>query len=189
MCPTALCVTSRLALCVRGIDKHLNCPDVCRARGPKFCNKAEHSIKICGTITPKELKEYSPAKENNTKTLSDAFKKWHAAIPMSARFPLEFFEQFVGNNDSFKNAFEAQLLAAQVPFCICKKSFKVRRLPPSAAMITQSACSVNVANQSIFGASLITGSHCTRLATCYDRSTQRELAVKSVSQSIDFAYR
>ncbi|VDL86781.1 unnamed protein product [Schistocephalus solidus] len=114
-----------MALCVRGIDKHLNCPDVCRARGPKFCEKAVYSIKICGTITPTELARYSPEKEpDNATRLSDAFKKWHAAIPMSTRFPLDFFEQFVANKTLHKNAYEAQLQAAQIPFCLCQQSFK-----------------------------------------------------------------
>nr|VZI12370.1 unnamed protein product [Spirometra erinaceieuropaei] len=115
----------RMGLCIRGIDKHLNCPDVCRARGPKFCANATHSLKICGTITPDELSRYSSEKEPDDATkLSDEFKKWHAAIPMSKRFPLEFFERFVENKVFFKNVFEAQLQAAQIPFCICENFFK-----------------------------------------------------------------
>lgn len=127
-----------MGLCIRGIDKHLNCPDVCRVRGPKFCARAQFSIGVCGTYLPEELKTYSPAKEPNTapssprsaaaKGLSDDFKRWHAMIPRENRLPLAFFEMFAGNKELLGNAYDAQVAAAKVPFCICESFYTVSEL-------------------------------------------------------------
>ncbi|VDD79483.1 unnamed protein product [Mesocestoides corti] len=114
-------VIYRLGLCVRGIDKHLNCPNVCRVKGPNFCRKAPYSIGVCGTYVPEELKLYSPDKEPETAgDLSEAFKRWHAMIPRENRLPLSFFKHFAHKNQLFVNAYEAQLASAKVPFCICE---------------------------------------------------------------------
>ncbi|KAH9286104.1 hypothetical protein ECG_00593 [Echinococcus granulosus] len=111
----------RIGLCVRGIDKHLNCPDPCRTKGLKFCRKAVHSIGICGAYVPEELRLYAAEKEEeNAKALSGDFRRWHAMIPPANRMPISFFEHFVGRKELFVNAFEAQLAALKVPYCICE---------------------------------------------------------------------
>ena len=118
-----------MGLCVRGIDKHLNCPDVCRLKGSKFCKRAQHSIGVCGSYIPEELSHYSAKKEEETATdLSEDFRRWHAMIPTANRLPLTFFEHFVGKKELFLNAFDAQLAALKVPFCICEPYYSVREL-------------------------------------------------------------
>lgn len=115
-----------IGLCVRGIDKHLNCPDSCRTKGLNFCKKAVHSIGVCGAYVPEELRLYTAEKEEKSaKAISEEFRRWHAMIPPANRMPISFFEHFVGRRELFLNAFEAQVAALKVPFCICEPFYSV----------------------------------------------------------------
>nr|CDS34146.1 myst histone acetyltransferase 1 [Hymenolepis microstoma] len=119
----------RVGLCLRGIDKHLNCPDTCRARGKRFCTKAANSTGICGTYIPTELGEYTIYKEPSDLTgLSEEFHEWYQKIPPEKRFPISLFTHFFERKEVFTNLYEAQVAAIKIPFCICKAFYTYDRV-------------------------------------------------------------
>ncbi|KAM7541107.1 hypothetical protein Aperf_G00000040195 [Anoplocephala perfoliata] len=119
----------RVGLCLRGTDQHLNCPDTCRAKGKKFCNKAVNSIGVCGTYVPTELSEYSIYKEPiDAKNLSEEFYAWYQKISLENRFPLPLFQRFFERKEILFNLYEAQISALKVPFCVCRPFFVYDRV-------------------------------------------------------------
>lgn len=113
-------------MCLRGLDKHLNCPDTCRAKGSKFCKTASNSTGVCGTYVPSELSDYSFYKEPiDAKNLSEEFHAWYQKIPPEKRFPLSYFNRFFDRREIFLNLYEAQVNALKIPFCICMPFFTV----------------------------------------------------------------
>lgn len=80
-------------------------------------------------MTPEELTHYNTDDEiENSTDTSENFNRWHAAVSPGSRLPLAFLRRFITKKSHLENAYTAQLLAAQIAFCICDAFYVVSLL-------------------------------------------------------------
>ncbi|VDP03019.1 unnamed protein product [Schistosoma mattheei] len=116
-----------MGLCIREIDPHLNCPDVCRSKTHKFCKNKPYTVGFCGTYMNDLLRDAKIhyTEEKKVKELKRILKNWLSHVPVERRLPMEFFLHFINNKKLFLNVIEIQRQSALIAYCPCEAKYIV----------------------------------------------------------------
>ncbi|KAF6770896.1 hypothetical protein AHF37_10894, partial [Paragonimus kellicotti] len=109
-----------VALCLRNIDPHLNCPDVCRSKTAEFCAKAAHATGACSSYLDDSIRAVVPDVNSNLTHLSVQLSEFHRQVPTQRRIPLMFFSY----NNRTERVIEMQKMAARTAYCPCRMYYR-----------------------------------------------------------------
>lgn len=115
-----------IALCIRNVDVHLNCPDACRGQPKGFCKTKAHTLGTCSTRLDELIGKSEVVYANTTESLRKNLRDWYRRVPVQRRFPMEFFMKDWENKELFFRKVAVQKIAARVAYCPCRTYYKVR---------------------------------------------------------------
>ncbi|THD20753.1 Neurogenic locus notch protein [Fasciola hepatica] len=114
----------RMALCIRNVDVHLNCPDACRGLSKDYCSKIPHTTGSCSTRLDELIGKSDVVYSNDTQTLTTNLRDWYRRVPIERRYPIEFFMRNSQNEELFRRKVEVQKIGARVAYCPCRVYYK-----------------------------------------------------------------
>ncbi|KAF8566274.1 hypothetical protein P879_07576 [Paragonimus westermani] len=123
----------RVALCLRNIDPHLNCPDVCRSKPAEFCTKAAHATGVCSSYLDDSIRAVMPDMDSNVTHLSVQLSEFHRQVPIQRRLPLMFFSY----NNRTERVIEMQKMASRTAYCPCRMYYRYDRFLDGCVDISQ----------------------------------------------------
>ncbi|VDP92708.1 unnamed protein product [Echinostoma caproni] len=115
----------RVALCIRNVDIHLNCPDACRGKSKDHCSSVPHALGTCSTRLDDLIGKTGVQYSNDTKILTNNLRDWYRRVPIERRYPIEFFMRSANNEELFQRKVEVQKIGARVAYCPCRVYYKV----------------------------------------------------------------
>lgn len=119
----------RISLCMRNIDRDINCPDACRAVPENFCEKQPHTTSGCSyyldDMIAKNTLEYTTVK------LESRIRDWLRSIPMERRLPIEFYLSFADDVERFNSIIRMQKMTAMTAYCPCRVYYRVSHIQMS----------------------------------------------------------
>ncbi|KER24203.1 hypothetical protein T265_08092 [Opisthorchis viverrini] len=110
----------RIGLCLRGIDTHLNCPDVCRNKQGDYCAKSPHSIGTCSSYLDDSILSVLPELTSNVSANTPSITTFHRQVPIQRRLPLDFFFRL----NRTKEVIEIQKQIARTAYCPCRMYYR-----------------------------------------------------------------